>query len=65
MFCLSRIYTLCSRYGLDLEAGAVRDNVAAGVLEPVLSKVKIIQVSFSLKPLHELGTSQHPLQHVC
>lgn len=32
-----------SRYGLDLEAGAVRDNVAAGVLEPVLSKTKIIQ----------------------
>jgi T-complex protein 1 subunit alpha len=32
-----------SRSGLDLEAGAVRDNVEAGVLEPALSKRKILQ----------------------
>jgi T-complex protein 1 subunit alpha len=31
------------RYGLDLLKGKVRDNVAAGVLEPSMSKVKIIQ----------------------
>jgi len=29
--------------GLDLQAGKVRDNVEAGVIEPVLSKVKAIQ----------------------
>ena len=33
-----------ARYGLDLIKGALRNNVEAGVLEPVLSKVKIIQV---------------------
>jgi T-complex protein 1 subunit alpha len=32
-----------ARFGLDLEEGAVRDNVAAGVLEPAMSKKKIIQ----------------------
>lgn len=32
-----------SRFGLDLEEGDVRDNVAAGVLEPAMSKKKIIQ----------------------
>ena len=32
-----------SRYGLELVEGGVRDNVAHGVLEPMLSKVKIIQ----------------------
>ena len=31
------------RQGLDLLEGTVRDNVDAGVLEPVLSKVKIVQ----------------------
>lgn len=30
-------------YGLDLEEGAIRNNVEAGVLEPVLAKTKIIQ----------------------
>ena len=30
--------------GLDLKDGAIRDNVEAGVLEPALSKTKIIQV---------------------
>ena len=30
-------------FGLDLVEGIVRDNVAAGVLEPMLSKVKIVQ----------------------
>lgn len=33
-----------AQYGLDLVQGAVRNNVDAGVLEPVLSKVKIVQV---------------------
>eukprot|EP00887_Chlorella_sp_A99_P001984 scaffold18.g1984.t1 len=32
-----------ARSGLDLIAGTVRDNVAAGVLEPALAKLKIIQ----------------------
>lgn len=31
------------RFGLDLVSGAVRNNVDAGVLEPVLAKIKIIQ----------------------
>jgi len=30
-------------YGLDLVAGKVRDNIEAGVLEPVLIKMKSIQ----------------------
>ena len=34
-----------ARYGLDLIKGALRNNVEAGVLEPVLAKLKIIQVS--------------------
>ena len=29
--------------GLDLLAGCVRDNVEAGVLEPTISKLKILQ----------------------
>jgi T-complex protein 1 subunit alpha len=29
--------------GLDLATGSIRDNIAAGVLEPALSKTKIIQ----------------------
>jgi T-complex protein 1 subunit alpha len=32
-----------SRWGLDLAEGTARDNVAAGVVEPMLSKVKIVQ----------------------
>ena len=32
-----------SATGLDLSAGAVRDNVAAGVLEPAMAKLKILQ----------------------
>jgi T-complex protein 1 subunit alpha len=32
-----------ARSGLDLVAGAVRNNVEAGVVEPALSKLKIIQ----------------------
>jgi len=31
------------RQGLDLVAGVVRDNVAAGVLEPAMAKLKILQ----------------------
>lgn len=32
-----------SRYGLDLEAGEVRDNMKIGVVEPAMSKKKMIQ----------------------
>lgn len=39
------------RYGLDLLNGDVRDNVAAGVLEPTMSKVK------SLKSAYEAAIS--------
>ncbi|KAF5387124.1 hypothetical protein D9615_001841 [Tricholomella constricta] len=39
------------RYGLDLMNGEVRDNVAAGVLEPTMSKVK------SLKSAYEAAIS--------
>ena len=31
------------RYGLDLHNGAVRDNKAAGVLEPAMSKIKSLR----------------------
>jgi len=34
------------RYGLDLLSGQVRDNVAAGVLEPTMSKVKSLKSAF-------------------
>ena len=33
-----------AQMGLDLVNGVVRNNVEAGVLEPVLAKVKIVQV---------------------
>lgn len=39
------------RYGLDLLNGEVRDNVAVGVLEPTMSKVK------SLKSAYEAAVS--------
>jgi len=32
-----------AQYGLDLVAGVVRNNIDAGVLEPALSKLKILQ----------------------
>ena len=32
------------RYGLDLAEGRLVDNVERGVLEPALSKTKMIQV---------------------
>ncbi len=35
-----------SRYGLDLLNGQVRDNVTAGVLEPVVSKVRSLKSAF-------------------
>lgn len=38
-----------AKYGLDLQQGSIRDNVAAGVLEPVLAKTKIIQVGSVLQ----------------
>ena len=34
------------RYGLDLLNGEVRDNVAAGILEPTMSKVKSLKSAF-------------------
>jgi hypothetical protein len=37
-----------SRMGLDLVEGKLRDNVSAGVLEPAMSKVKMIQVRRAL-----------------
>jgi len=39
------------RYGLDLMNGEVRDNVAAGVVEPTMSKVR------SLKSAYETAVS--------
>ena len=33
--------------GLDLLKGTVRNNLEAGVIEPAMSKVKIIQVKFT------------------
>ena len=48
-----------NRYGLDLIKGALRNNVEAGVLEPELAKVKIIQVSITMSTL--LGTPLHLL----
>ncbi|KIM30919.1 hypothetical protein M408DRAFT_21734 [Serendipita vermifera MAFF 305830] len=39
------------RYGLDLLNGEIRDNVAAGILEPTMSKVK------SLKSAYEAAVS--------
>ncbi len=33
-----------AQYGLDLINGTIINNVEAGVLEPALSKIKIIQV---------------------
>lgn len=30
-------------YGLDLSEGAVRDNLAAGVVEPAISKIKSLR----------------------
>jgi chaperonin GroEL (HSP60 family) len=32
-----------AQWGLDLQKGELRDNVEAGVLEPTMNKVKIIQ----------------------
>jgi T-complex protein 1 subunit alpha len=36
---------LLKHYGLDLIKGEVRDNVKAGVLEPSMSKVKMIKAA--------------------
>lgn len=46
--CLLTVIALnyCSM-GLDLLKGEVRDNLKAGVIEPAMSKVKIIQVQNS------------------
>lgn len=33
--------------GLDLSKGIIRDNLEAGVIEPAMSKVKIIQVIYN------------------
>ena len=42
-----------ARYGLALITGALRNNVEAGVLEPELAKLKIIQVSPAISTLCE------------
>lgn len=34
---------VCSRIGLDLTEGVVRDNRSAGVLEPAMSKIKSLK----------------------
>jgi T-complex protein 1 subunit alpha len=34
------------RYGLDLLKGEVRDNVATGVLEPTMAKVKSLKSAY-------------------
>lgn len=39
--------SLCCSNGLDLLKGTVRNNLEAGVIEPAMSKVKIIQVLIS------------------
>jgi hypothetical protein len=44
-----------SRFGLDLVGGAVRNNVDAGVLEPVLAKIKIIQARAPAAPGRAAG----------
>ncbi|KAJ2157564.1 chaperonin-containing T-complex alpha subunit Cct1 [Coemansia sp. RSA 552] len=36
-------HALLSRYGLDLHEGRLRDNVKAGVLEPAMSKIKMLR----------------------
>lgn len=43
--------------GLDLVGGEIRDNIAAGVVEPALSKLKILQASLAAStpcPAHAL-----------
>lgn len=35
-----------ARYGLDLLSGEVRDNVKAGILEPAVSKVRMLKSAF-------------------
>lgn len=37
---------LLLHYGLDLLNGEVRDNVAAGILEPTMSKVRSLKSAF-------------------
>ena len=39
-----------AQFGLDLVNGKVRNNVEAGVLEPAMSKTKMIQVRCSPYP---------------
>lgn len=45
---------MLGRTGLDLIKGVVRNNIEAGVIEPAMSKVKIIQVN----RLHSSMTSK-------
>ncbi len=40
----SCLLTRC-RYGLDLMKGTVRDNLKAGVMEPVISKLKSLKAA--------------------
>ncbi len=41
----STLLNVLGRTGLDLIKGVVRNNIEAGVIEPAMSKVKIIQVN--------------------
>lgn len=43
---LGRLFLNCHSMGLDLLKGTVRNNLEAGVIEPAMSKVKILQVEF-------------------
>ena len=38
------------RFGLDLVKGEVRNNLEAGVLEPAMGKIKILQVRTRADP---------------
>ena len=44
-----------AHYGLDLIEGTIRNNVAAGVLEPVLAKTKIVQVRACIPLAHDVA----------
>lgn len=37
------LYFFFNRWGLDLYEGTVKDNIAAGVMEPAISKIKSLK----------------------
>lgn len=47
-------HLLSCSMGLDLSKGVVRNNLEAGVIEPAMSKVKIIQVIKKKKKIKQL-----------